>query len=265
MPKPGKTAMLGPLTTSIPLALRILLNQSAYDPMPRHVGIIMDGNGRWAQQQDQPRVYGHNNATNAVQTTVETAADLGVEVLTLFAFSTENWKRPAAEIDALMELFTAYLQDELPRLMKNNIRLTTIGSKGRLPDAVTELLASSIDTTKNNSGMVLCLAVDYGSRDEITRMTASLVASAAKGELSPEDVTEALIEANLDTVGLPELDLVIRTSGEQRLSNFLLWQAAYAEFYYTDTLWPDFDEASFKEALLAYSKRNRRIGAIHGT
>jgi len=223
----------------------------------------MDGNGRWAKQQDQPRIYGHNHATQAVRAAVEGSASLGVEVLTLFAFSTENWKRPAPEVEALMELFVVYLHEELPRLIKNNIRLTTIGGEGRLPTRVTDLLSSSIETTKNNTGMVLCLAVDYGARDEITRMAQKLAQQAAQGKLEPSQITEDLISDHLDTSGFPDLDLVIRTSGEQRLSNFLLWQAAYAEFYYTDLLWPEFNEAALKEAFAAYSQRNRRIGAVH--
>lgn len=233
--------------------------------MPRHVGIIMDGNGRWANQQHHPRVYGHQNATQAVRETVEGAAELGIEVLTLFAFSTENWKRPAQEVEALMRLFEEFLGQELEGLIKNQIRLVTIGKKDRLPAYVLEPLEKAIEATRGNRRMTLCLAVDYGSRDEIARAARQIALDCAAGKLTADQITEELIPSYLDTASLPELDLVIRTSGEQRLSNFLLWQAAYAEFYFTELLWPDFNKAELEQALVQYSKRHRRVGAVHGT
>jgi len=216
-------------------------------------------------QQHHPRVYGHQNATQAVRDAVEGAAELGIEVLTLFAFSTENWKRPAPEVEALMRLFEEFLGRELEGLQKNQIRLVTIGKKDRLPGFVLDPLEKAIAATKDNRRMTLCLAVDYGSRDEIARAARQIALDCAAGKLEPDRITEELIPAYLDTASLPELDLVIRTSGEQRLSNFLLWQAAYAEFYFTELLWPDFNKAELERALVQYSKRNRRVGAVHGS
>ncbi|MDT8448075.1 MAG: isoprenyl transferase [bacterium] len=240
------------------------MNRNAIEPLPRHIGIIMDGNGRWANQQAQARVFGHKNATNAVREAVEGCAEAGIEVLTLYAFSTENWKRPQAEIDALMMLFEEYLKAELEGLMKNDIRLVTIGQRERLPQSVLAPLDAAVQKTAQNRRMTLCLAVDYGSRDELTRAMRQLALEVQSGQLDPAQITEASIEARLDTAGFPDPDLIIRTSGELRLSNFMMWQSAYAEYYFTDLLWPDFTRAELERALLDFSKRSRRIGAVHG-
>jgi len=240
------------------------LTNHTIDPLPQHVGIIMDGNGRWANQKAFPRIQGHTNATKAVREAVEGAAEFGIKALTLFAFSTENWKRPKAEVSGLMQLFEKYLKDELPGLMKNGIKLITIGNRDRLPKKVLVPLDRCIEETKNNSGMTLCLAVDYGARDELVQATRSLVKQALAGQLKPDQIDEARVEKELFTAGLPELDLIIRTSGELRLSNFLLWQAAYAEFYFTPVLWPDFNRAELEKALIDFSKRSRRVGAVYG-
>lgn len=240
------------------------MNRKAIQPLPQHVGIIMDGNGRWANQQAHPRVYGHQNATNAVREAVEGSAEAGIQALTLYAFSTENWKRPQGEIDALMMLFEQYLNQELPGLKENDIKLVTIGRRDRLPESVLGPLDQAINETKNNRRMTLCLAVDYGSRNEIARTARALARQVAQGSLDPEAIDEDLFAAHLDTAGLPEPDLIIRTSGELRLSNFLMWQAAYAEFYFTDLLWPDFTRQELEKALLEFSNRSRRVGAVHG-
>ncbi len=224
----------------------------------------MDGNGRWAEQHHLPRILGHKNAIKAVQQCVEGCREMGIEALTLYAFSTENWQRPPAEVSALMKLFEEYLQRELETLVKNGIRLRILGRKERLPGFVLGPLERALATTQGNQGMDLCLAVDYGSRDEILRATKGLAERVRRGDLTPEEIGEAQFGEALDTHGLPELDLVIRTSGEQRLSNFLLWQAAYAEFYFTPVLWPDFTKQELVKAITVYSERVRRMGKVHG-
>jgi undecaprenyl diphosphate synthase len=228
--------------------------------IPRHLAIIMDGNGRWARQKSQPRVYGHRQGVETVRRVVEECSRLGVEYLTLYAFSYENWGRPDEEISALMELLTAYLKKELETMLSNSIRFNVIGDIDRLPASVRCMLTDTIERTEQNSGMTLTLALSYGSRDEITRAMRKIARRVADGEFSPDKITESMIDEHLDTVLLPEPDLLIRTSGEMRISNFLLWQMAYTELYFTPTLWPDFDHQDLHDAFRAFGRRRRRFG-----
>ena len=228
--------------------------------LPKHVGIIMDGNGRWALERHLPRIDGHRSAVNAVRASVEAAAELGLNVLTLFAFSTENWHRPEKEVSALMELFYEFLEKELNTMLKNNVRFRLIGDRKKLPSFLQDRLSNALNSTSNNSGLLLNIALNYGGRDEISRAVRKLSELVKKGELQPENIDEALISANTYTADLPDPDLIIRTSGELRLSNFLIWQAAYAEFYFTEVLWPDFNKEDLYKALLDYQNRKRRMG-----
>lgn len=226
--------------------------------VPRHVAIIMDGNGRWAKKRFLPRIAGHRAGVEAVRRAVKAAPKIGIEVLTLYAFSSENWKRPADEVGDLMGLLKQYLQSEIDELHENDIRLRFIGDVSRLNRDLVELLERSAARTANNRRMTLVLALNYGSHDEIARAVRSLIAEG----VAPDAVTPAAIEARLDTADLPLPDLLIRTSGEQRLSNFLMWQAAYAELAFTDELWPDFDESSLRRAVDVYARRERRYGGL---
>lgn len=228
--------------------------------LPRHLAIIMDGNGRWAKKQGMLRVFGHENGTKAVRETVEACAKLGIENLTLYAFSTENWNRPKLEVETLMKLLVSSLKSELPTLQKNNIRLNMIGNPNLLPDTVRRQLLDVMAQTQNNTRMTLTLALSYGSREEIVRAVQAIAAKVKEGEIAPDNITEAVLEQHLYTHNLPDVDLVIRTSGEQRVSNFLLWQVAYAEFYFTNVLWPDFREKDLHEAIISYQGRERRFG-----
>ena len=228
--------------------------------VPRHVAIIMDGNGRWAEQRGLPRVAGHRAGAEAVRRSMQAAVDHGVEVLTLYAFSSENWRRSAEEIADLTGLMRFYLERELATLDKEGVRLRLIGDYSAFgPDLVAKL-EKAIAHTSKNSRLTLVVALNYGSRAEIAAAARALAGKAARGELDPADVDEQAIEGELQTHGLPELDLLIRTSGEVRLSNFLLWQAAYAELLFVDTLWPDFDEQAFAGALSRFAARDRRFG-----
>ncbi len=226
----------------------------------RHVAIIMDGNGRWAKKRHLPRLAGHRKGVEAVRRAVETAPTLGIEVLTLYAFSSENWRRPADEVSDLMGLLRHYLRTEIAELHRNGIRLRFIGDLTGLGDELVALLAQAGELTRDNRKMTLVLALNYGSHDELTRVVRKLVVAAHEGSLDPATIDAAAIEARLDTADLPPPDLVIRTSGEQRLSNFLLWQAAYAELVFTDELWPDFNAASLTAAVAAFGTRDRRYG-----
>ena len=228
--------------------------------LPQHVGIIMDGNGRWAAKRHMPRINGHRSAVKAVHASVEAAAELGLNVLTLFAFSTENWQRPNKEISALMELFYEFLENELKTMHENNVRFQLIGERDKLPDFLQDRLSKALNSTSENTGLLLNLALNYGGRNEISRAVRKISESVKKGELQPENIDEALISENTYTAGLPDPDLIIRTSGELRLSNFLIWQAAYAEFYFTEVLWPDFNREDLHKALLEYQNRKRRMG-----
>jgi undecaprenyl diphosphate synthase len=230
------------------------------EQIPRHVAIIMDGNGRWAKARGLPRAAGHRQGAEAARRTIRAAGEAGVQCLTLYAFSSENWRRPETEISDLMGLLRFYIGAELNALHKEGIRLIILGDHKAFPADVAKLVDQAVTRTAANTRMTLAIALNYGSRAELVNAARSLAAQVAAGELSPDDVDEAAIEAHLDTAGLPPLDLVIRTSGEHRLSNFLLWQAAYAELVFVDTLWPDFDNEALRGALADYAGRERRFG-----
>ncbi len=228
--------------------------------IPRHIAVIMDGNGRWAKQRSHERIFGHQNAIEAVRQTVERCAELGVEYLTLYAFSTENWNRPKAEVDGLMALLVKCIRDETPTLQKNNIRLQTIGNTASLPGSTRAELQKSIDDTGDNTRMTLILALSYSSRWEVKNALQQIVSDAQSNKLSPGDITDDTLRQYLDTAAYPDPDLLIRTSGEYRISNFLLWQIAYTELYFTPTLWPDFRKQDLDNAIIDYQKRERRYG-----
>ena len=228
--------------------------------LPRHVAVIMDGNGRWAQRRHLPRIAGHRAGTQTARSTIETCARLKVEALTLYAFSVENWRRPKTEIEFLMQLLREYLRREMPLLQRNNIRMRFLGRADDLPAAVQKDTREATEATAGNTGMVLCVALNYGGRGEI--IDAVNAALAGRSADSPRPVTEEEVSAHLYTGGLPDPDLMIRTSGEMRVSNFLLWQIAYSEIYVTETLWPDFNRARLLEAFVEYQKRERRYGGI---
>ena len=230
--------------------------------LPRHIAVIMDGNGRWAKRRLLPRVAGHRAGVEAVRKTVETSARLGIEVLTLYAFSVENWKRPLLEVEALMTFLKEYLRKEVATLDQHRIRFQTIGRTGELDPSVQAELQRARDQTAANQGMVLNLALNYGGRTELVDAVRGLLATCLAEGKSPASITEAQIQAHLYTANLPDPDLLIRTSGELRISNFLLWQIAYAEIYVTETLWPDFDRKDLFTALVEYQKRDRRFGGL---
>ena len=228
--------------------------------LPKHLAIIMDGNGRWAKKQGFLRAVGHEKGTKSVRITVETCARLGIENLTLYAFSTENWNRPKLEVDTLMKLLISSLKKELKTLQNNNIRLNSIGNLERLPASAKKELQEVVDKTITNSRMTLTLALNYGAREEIINAVKNISDKVKNNIISIDSIDESIIKEHLYTQNLPDVDLVIRTSGEHRISNFLLWQIAYAEFYFTDVLWPDFREEHLFEAIISYQKRERRFG-----
>ena len=228
--------------------------------VPQHIAVIMDGNGRWAKLHGKERLYGHYNGVESVRVVVETSVKLGVKFLTLYTFSTENWNRPKAEVDGLMELLVDNIIKETPTFHKNNIRFTTIGDNSLLPERALRKLEECIADTASNTGMTLVLALSYSSRWEITDAVRRVAMKVKKGELCVEDINDEVVSNNLTTAGIPDPELLIRTSGELRLSNYLLWQMAYTELYFTDTLWPDFREESLYEAIVDYQKRERRFG-----
>jgi len=230
--------------------------------VPRHVAIIMDGNGRWAEQRGLARLHGHRVGKDSVRAVVESARKLGVQYLSLFAFSTENWNRPPKEVDGLMQLLRRYLASELDKMMKHGIRLVAVGTLRRLPPAVREALRAAVAATRNNTGMTVVLAISYGGREEMTRAMRDMARKVKRGELAPDDITQDVVRRHLATKDVPDPDLLIRTSGEMRVSNYLLWQIAYSEIYVTDTLWPDFRRRHLIEAVLAYQKRERRYSGI---
>jgi undecaprenyl diphosphate synthase len=230
--------------------------------IPEHVAIIMDGNGRWAKARGLPRAAGHRAGVNAVRETVRNASDIGIRYLTLYAFSSENWSRPPAEVSDLMGLLKLFIRRDLAELHKSNVEIRIIGERNRLKPDLLKLLQNAEDLTRGNSAMTLVIAFNYGSRDEIIRAAARIAADVSEGRLSPEDIGAAAFAARLDTAGMPDPDLVIRTSGEQRLSNFLLWQAAYAEFVFMPCLWPDFGREQLIEALSVFGNRERRFGGV---
>jgi len=228
--------------------------------LPKHVAVIMDGNGRWAQSKGQPRVYGHRNGVKAVDETTEAATELGIKYLTLYAFSTENWGRPKSEVDALMELLVETIKLEVPKLQKNNIRLQAIGNLQRLPKHSRETLQSAIEETAGNDRMTLVLALNYSAKWEIIEAVRSIANRASEGRLDPANIDEATFTEALSTKGMPDPELLIRTSGEARISNFLLWQLAYAELHFTPTFWPDFRKEHFFQAIIDFQDRERRFG-----
>lgn len=228
--------------------------------IPSHVAVIMDGNGRWAKNKGEERIYGHQNALQAVTDTVEGCAEVGVKFLTLYAFSTENWNRPVAEVNGLMELLVQSLVHELPKLQKNNIKLTTIGDTASLPIQCQVQLKEVMESTKENKRMTLVLALSYSGKWDITQATRKMAEDVAAGKLAPEQIQEKTVDGYLSTAGIPDPELLIRTSGEMRISNFLLWQLAYTELYITETLWPDFRKEHLHHALLDFQKRERRFG-----
>ena len=237
-----------------------LINTINKDNLPKHLAIIMDGNGRWAKKQGFLRTFGHENGTKSVKLIVETCAKLGIENLTLYAFSTENWNRPKIEIDTLMKILINSLKRELKTLQKNNIKLCSIGNLDQLPTSVMPKLLNVIDKTKENSRMTLTLALSYGSREELITAVKNISNKVKNNIISIDEIDELIINEHLYTQNLPDVDLLIRTSGEHRVSNFLLWQIAYAELYFTDVLWPDFTEQDLYEAIISYQKRERRFG-----
>jgi undecaprenyl diphosphate synthase len=230
------------------------------EKIPKHIAIIMDGNGRWAQRRGLPRVAGHAQGANTVRVVVEACAQMGIKALTLYTFSTENWKRSKEEVDALMKMLKEHLRKELPSLLKNNIRFNTIGQPDGLPADVLKMLADAKEKTRQNSRLVLTLALNYGSRAEITNAARSIALDVKSGKLNPKDVTEDLFGMYLYTKDLPPVDLLIRTSGELRLSNFLLWQLSYSEIYVTEKFWPDFTKDDLQAAVAEFSSRQRRYG-----
>ncbi len=240
-------------------------NELDPDRMPKHVAIIMDGNGRWAKKRLLNRINGHEKGADAVRTIVRTARKLNIAALTLYAFSTENWQRPQPEISGLMLLLRRFLSSERQTLVDNEIRLNTIGQIDRLPQAVRENLEAVMDATANNKRMILNLALSYGARAEIVEMVKQIAAKARAGALDPAAITTETVADHLYTRGMPDVDLLIRTSGEMRISNFLLWQIAYSEIFFTPTLWPDFGEEEFVAILHDYQHRERRFGAIPST
>ncbi len=235
-------------------------NQINLNTLPSHIAVIMDGNGRWAKMKGKLRTFGHENGVKSVRETVEACAELGVKYLTLYAFSTENWNRPKFEINALMSLLVSTISKEEKTLMENNIRLQTIGNTDSLPSKVRKELQQLTQRTASNTRMTLVLALSYSSRWELTEAVKAIATQVANGKLKPESISEDIINQNLQTVGMPEPELLIRTSGEHRISNFLLWQISYAELYFTDVLWPDFRKEHLYEAILSYQQRERRFG-----
>ncbi len=238
------------------------LSVEAQASLPRHVAVIMDGNGRWAKQRHLPRIEGHRQGAESARTIIRTAGELGIKYLTLYAFSVENWNRPKDEVDALMKYLVHYLKTETSELNKNNVRLEVIGQIYRLPENVQEHLRKSIATLSKNNGLTLIMALSYGGRTEIIDAVRGIAAKVKKGELDPADITEQVVTDHLYTRKWPDPDVLIRTSGEMRVSNFLLWQISYAELVVTPTLWPDFRRAQFFEALEDYARRHRRFGAL---
>ena len=228
--------------------------------VPKHVAIIMDGNGRWAKSQGMNRIFGHRNALTAVRESVKAASQINIEAITLYAFSTENWNRPKLEVDALMSLLINSLKKELPDFMKNGVKVNSIGAIESLPKKAQRVLNDVISQTKNNTDITLTFALSYGSREEIVNAIKNISKKVVNKELELEKIDENTINNHLYTFNLPEVDLMIRTSGEQRISNFLLWQMAYAELYFTDVLWPDFRQEHFYDAIIEYQNRERRFG-----
>ncbi|MCA6074422.1 isoprenyl transferase [Fulvivirga sedimenti] len=230
--------------------------------LPRHIAVIMDGNGRWAKKKGAARIFGHQNAVTAVREVTEGCAELGISHLTLYAFSTENWGRPKHEVNGLMQLLVSTLKNEIATLQDNNVQLTTIGETESLPNRCQNELHEAMEMTRNNTGLTLVLALSYSGRWEITQAARKIARDVEKGIIKSDEINSEMFAGYLTTKGIPDPELLIRTSGEMRISNFLLWQIAYSEIYITDTLWPDFRKNDLYEAILAYQKRERRFGRI---
>lgn len=237
-----------------------LKDQINNERLPKHIAIIMDGNGRWAKEHGKQRIFGHQRGVQSVREVCEACAELGVEYLTLYAFSTENWNRPLAEVTGLMTLFAQTIKKEMDTFFKNDIRLNAIGDLERLPESNYKMLKETIDATKDNKRMTLTLALSYSGRWDLMQASRRMAADAAAGIIKPEDITQDTIDNYLSTAGIPDPELLIRTSGEERISNFLLWQLAYSELYFTPKYWPDFQKADLYEAILNYQRRERRFG-----
>ncbi|KQV81362.1 isoprenyl transferase [Rhizobium sp. Root1220] len=238
------------------------MSERSFVTVPEHVAIIMDGNGRWAKQRGLPRTMGHRKGVDVVRETVRAAGDVGIKYLTLFAFSSENWRRPETEVSDLLGLLKAFIRRDLAELHRQNVRVKVIGDRYSLRSDILDLLVDAEETTRNNTALTLVIAFNYGSRDEIARAMVTLAADVEAGRLRAQDITPALINARLDTAGIPDPDLIIRTSGEERLSNFLLWQAAYSEFIFVPEYWPDFSRELFYSALETFASRDRRFGGV---
>ncbi|HYD99924.1 MAG TPA: isoprenyl transferase [Alphaproteobacteria bacterium] len=241
------------------------MSDSTLRPPPAHIAIVMDGNGRWATSRALPRTAGHKKGVEAVRHTLEAARELGVAYLTLFGFSSENWRRPLEEVSALMQLLRLYLRSEIADIHRNGIRLRVIGDRSRLPEDIRPLIERAEALTAGNSAAHLTIALSYGGRAEIARAAKELAAAVKRGEMDWDDIDEDAVSRRLFTADIPDPDLIIRTSGEQRLSNFLLWQSAYSELYFTDTLWPDFSKSDLEDAIAEYRRRDRRYGAVAST
>jgi len=253
-PLPDAAALMQPAADSD------ATQETAGSAVPRHVAIIMDGNGRWAKARGLPRNLGHRKGVDAVREVVKACPDLGIRYLTLYAFSTENWKRPASEVSGLMDLLRIFIRSELEQLRRNGVRVRVIGNRAKLPADIVALVEEAEAKTLGNSRLTLIIALSYGSQDELVLAARKLAEAAVRGEITPEQIDAGMIERNLLTAGIPDPDLLIRTSGEQRLSNFMLWQAAYSELVFTDTLWPDFGRAELAQAIAEYGRRERRYG-----
>ena len=259
------------MSTAIKMAVRIFLSEYEdvmiekinKEKVPQHIAIIMDGNGRWAEGQSLPRTQGHIQGAKRVEEIIDVSQELGIKVITLFTFSTENWDRPESEVALIMNILTAVLERKLQKLKNDNIRLQTIGRAERTPEPLLKTLIDVIEETKNNTGLIVNLAFNYGARIEIVDAVQSIARSVHEGQLDVEDISETTISDALYTKGLPDPDLLIRTSGEQRISNFLLWQLSYAELYFTEKLWPDFSADEFKNAIISYQTRERRYGKLN--
>lgn len=232
--------------------------------VPQHVAIILDGNGRWAKKKGMPRNYGHTQGSKNVEKICEIAYKMGIKYLTVYAFSTENWSRPKNEVDALMNLLRRYMKTCLKTAEKNHMKVRVLGDKTALDEDIRTRIAELEEATKNNDGLNFQIALNYGSRDEMIRAMSTLCADCKEGKVEPEEITESVFEHYLDTWQIPDPDLLIRTSGEQRLSNYLLWQMAYTEFYFTDVLWPDFSKEDLEKAIEYYNGRDRRFGGVKG-
>ncbi|HEY9747711.1 MAG TPA: isoprenyl transferase [Allocoleopsis sp.] len=248
--------------TAKPTILQDLPADLERERLPKHVAVIMDGNGRWAKRQGLPRIMGHRRGVDALKDLLRCCRDWGVQALTAYAFSTENWGRPFEEVDFLMTLFERVLRQELREMMEENVRITFVGNLEALPPSLRAEIERSMTETQNNSGIHFTIATNYGGRQEIVQACRAIATKVQQGLLQPEDIDEAVFERHLYTAGVGDPDLLIRTSGEMRLSNFLLWQMAYSELYVTDTLWPDFDRAEFHQALCSYQQRHRRFGKL---